>query len=62
MLNTDQIEGIIPLRNRIGRVLEHQDEERTVLRNRFRESELEKNQLMFEVGKLGRRLHFFNCF
>ena len=42
MLNTDQIEGIIPLRNRKRRRLENLGEERAALRSRFRESELKK--------------------
>ena len=39
MLNTDPIEGIIPLRNRKWRGIEDSDEVRSVLRSRFRESE-----------------------
>ena len=44
MLNTDQTEGIIPLRNRKWRGIEDSDEGRSVLRSRFRESELKKEK------------------
>ena len=44
MPNTDQIEEIIPLRNRKRRGLENLGEERAALRSRFRESELKKNR------------------
>ena len=44
MLNTDPIEGIIPLRNRKWRGIEDLDEEGGKLRSRFRESEL-KNRI-----------------
>ena len=49
MLNTDQIEGIIPLRNRKRRGLENLGEERAALRSRFRESELKKSGKYFRA-------------